>query len=251
MSEYSAVYLSPHMDDAVLSCGGAIAARVVRGERVVVVTMCTCQPGYVSRYAEAHHRDSALSNEEAVPVRRREDQAAMHLLGAEYLWLGMQDAIYRLPESYNSDEALFGVLRDEEVMVNTLISALLKVFSGCREAILYAPLAVGSHVDHQLARFGARSLEKAGLCVGYYEDIPYVLNDGALERGLASVFDTPYAASTRAERIPIAETLEKKMAAIRCYASQVDDLAPIRRYAYTVSDNGTPAERVWWRVRSW
>lgn len=38
------VVLSPHYDDAALSCGGEIARRSAEGERVVVVTICAAPP---------------------------------------------------------------------------------------------------------------------------------------------------------------------------------------------------------------
>ena len=39
MTRYHAIYLAPHLDDAVLSCGGQIFERTARGENVLVVTV--------------------------------------------------------------------------------------------------------------------------------------------------------------------------------------------------------------------
>ena len=50
------------------------------------------------------------------------------------------------------------------------------------EVRVYAPLGIGSHVDHQLVFNAAASLADAGWEVWLYEDIPYALRDGALER---------------------------------------------------------------------
>ena len=41
---YDHIYLSPHLDDAALSCGGGIAAQRAAGERALVVTLCTAAP---------------------------------------------------------------------------------------------------------------------------------------------------------------------------------------------------------------
>ncbi|WP_322493922.1 hypothetical protein [Chloroflexus sp.] len=38
---YQHIILSPHLDDAALSCGGSIAAAVAADEPVLVVTICT------------------------------------------------------------------------------------------------------------------------------------------------------------------------------------------------------------------
>src|ERR671924_35132 len=56
---YDHVYLSPHLDDAALSCGGAIARHSSAGARVLVVTICTALPspeGPFSSFAEEQHR---------------------------------------------------------------------------------------------------------------------------------------------------------------------------------------------------
>ena len=52
------IYLSPHFDDAALSCGGLLRAHAERGERAVVVTVCAGRPDYthLSRFAEQQHR---------------------------------------------------------------------------------------------------------------------------------------------------------------------------------------------------
>ena len=51
------VYLSPHLDDAVLSCGGMIHRQAQAGERVVVVTVCAGDPppGPLSDFARSLH----------------------------------------------------------------------------------------------------------------------------------------------------------------------------------------------------
>lgn len=38
------LYISPHLDDAVLSVGGLIAAQLAAGDRVVIATVCTADP---------------------------------------------------------------------------------------------------------------------------------------------------------------------------------------------------------------
>ena len=39
LARYTRVYLSPHLDDAALSCGGTIAP-----DRALVITLCTAPP---------------------------------------------------------------------------------------------------------------------------------------------------------------------------------------------------------------
>ncbi len=59
---YDHVYLSPHLDDAALSCGGAIARHVAAGQRVLVVTICSAVPkarGSINPLADEFHGDWA------------------------------------------------------------------------------------------------------------------------------------------------------------------------------------------------
>ena len=41
LARYTRVYLSPHLDDAALSCGGTIAASP---DRALIITLCTAPP---------------------------------------------------------------------------------------------------------------------------------------------------------------------------------------------------------------
>src|SRR5690242_15250592 len=77
---YDHIYLSPHLDDAVLSCGGAIARHTSAGARVLVVTLCTAAPppdGPLSRFAQNHHLMWGLVPERAMAEREREDDLAL------------------------------------------------------------------------------------------------------------------------------------------------------------------------------
>lgn len=108
-TSYSHVYLSPHLDDAVLSCGGAIAAQSALGNRVLVVhSVLRCQVlsslGHWPRFMAI----GTWANEDAVTVRLREDLLAMELIGADCLWAGLLNSIYRLPFAYDTRERLFG-----------------------------------------------------------------------------------------------------------------------------------------------
>ncbi|HRD99345.1 MAG TPA: PIG-L family deacetylase [Rubrivivax sp.] len=80
----TAIYLSAHLDDAALSCGGLIHQQTRRGSVVAVVTLCAGDPpsASFSPFAEALHARWQLSPSEAVARRREEDHAALRGLGA-------------------------------------------------------------------------------------------------------------------------------------------------------------------------
>ena len=91
------LYLSPHLDDAALSCGGTIHQQVAGGDRVVVITVFAGSPRTLvssSLIDELHARWGVGSDPPA--HRRREDLAALAQLGAEPIHLAHTDSIYRV-----------------------------------------------------------------------------------------------------------------------------------------------------------
>src|SRR5688572_14693830 len=91
------VFISPHLDDTVLSCGGLIHQLASTGEQVVNVTVITAdQPDDVpfTWLAGRNHAAWALGNK-PFAQRRIEDANAAAILGMESVHLGMLDAIYR------------------------------------------------------------------------------------------------------------------------------------------------------------
>ncbi len=246
----SHIYLSPHLDDAVLSCGGMIHRQTRAGERVIVVTVCAGDPppGPLSEFAQRLHQRWQTPSEVAA-VRRAEDLNALAVLAAEGIHLPVPDCIYRTDPAtgqhlYASEASLFGALHSPEAaLARTLAGEIAGVVRGARPGRLYVPLGIGQHVDHQLTR---RAAEQAGGVWAYFEDYPYA----AREPGIAA------AAPGRAlapEVIPLAEAdLAAKGKAIAAYASQIGSFwdglsrmeAAVREFAERTG-GGAPAERVW------
>ena len=168
------IYLSPHLDDAVFSCGGLIFQQTQQGDEVLILTICAGEPppGELSELAqELHERwDEA---ESPVQTRRREDEEACRRLGATLTHIGIPDAIYRVDDQgkhlYTNVEMIFGPVESVEAVLieNTadLISDALQP-----DARLYVPLCFGGHVDHRLTRLAA---ERLGVQLCYYRDLPY------------------------------------------------------------------------------
>lgn len=250
-AEYDHLYLSPHLDDIVLSCGGLIRKQTLAGERVLVATLFAGIPSYehLSPFARFLH---LLWGRHPDPVghRRQEDRAALSRLGAEPLHLDFLDALYRGPQKspYRSNKSLFGAIHPQDEKLHLeLASAIEEVAKRQGKPPLYAPLAVGHHVDHQIARKAADSLRQRGYPVTYYEDFPYVEEEEALLLALGD----------REEWSPtlegIADTIEEKIEAIALYASQIFMLfrtketmeRRVRAYASSLAPERGPCERYW------
>ena len=234
---YADVYLSPHLDDAVLSSGGLIHQQVKAGRRPLVITLFAARPPddeALSEFALSQHTRWGNSADIAA-IRWAEDQAALATLGADYLRLNYRDCIYRgrrrmsdptqADDStwyYASEQAIFGPVHPAEQGLPVELAAALSEFILAGDGVtLYAPLTVGNHVDHQLVFAAALILRAQGWQVRFYEDYPYAQTEGAL----AAALESRGVAHWRSEVMPLDEDdLAAKIEAIDCYQSQLEVL---------------------------
>jgi len=251
------LYLAPHLDDAVLSCGGLIHRQVEAGDQVLVLTVFAGdpEPGIRSSFVEFLVQVWQAPQDNPVPMRRAEDLAATALLGAAALHWPYADCIFRHhPASgeplYPTRESIYGEVHPVErtVLVGEL-ARRLEAF--CRErqpATVYSLLTAGHHVDHQIVQQASRHLESAGWAVRYYEDYPYVEDPSCLEAALKAAGG---AWQAELEALSPAD-LEARIAAVACYTSQLAGLfggeeemkQRLRAYAGSLAGDG-PAERYW------
>jgi LmbE family N-acetylglucosaminyl deacetylase len=172
------IYLSPHLDDAALSCGGLIWEQTHSGDAIQVWTICAGDPPRkrLSPFAEGLHQRWQIGKE-APALRREEDKQSCHILGAKYRHLDIPDAIYRLhPKTkeylYNSEEAIMGNLaKSERPLLRRVTTQIAEHLP--QDSLLISPLSLGNHVDHQLTRQAAE-VQKATLA--FYADFPYVID---------------------------------------------------------------------------
>jgi LmbE family N-acetylglucosaminyl deacetylase len=244
------IVLSPHLDDAALSLGGAIARFALENERILVVTIAAGSPppgAAPSPFAASLHRAWGLGAGDAVARRRREDEAAMALLGAESRRLDQLDAVYRLPDRYGSEAALLGEPAAHDRLEIEVLAELAPILAASPRALVLAPLAVGGHVDHRLVYRAAIEFARRDRDVAFYEDFPYAAKPGAVAERLDAI-----GGSLEPTVVDITATLDRKIAAILAYASQIDALfgdperarAAIAAYALAAGSSG-PAERLW------
>lgn len=173
------IYLSPHLDDAVLSAGGLIWEQVAAGDSVEIWTLCAGDPPPpYPPFAQELHLRWGVDGAQASAMRRAEDQAACHVLGAAFRHSPLPDCIYRrLPGSDRpvivQRDDLFAPFPEQENALVDDIAAWVQTGlpAGAR---LVAPLALGGHIDHRLVRAAA---ERLGRDLWYYPDYPYVISD--------------------------------------------------------------------------
>jgi len=244
----SAIYLSPHLDDAVLSCGGQIA-QMVHAEQVVhVVTVFAGDvpaDAAASPFVQELHARWGLGPNPSVG-RRAEDRAALGILGARATHLPFPDCVYRLGRMgaplYPARDAIFGTVAKVEMLLIDEVVRALKRLRVPHDARVILPLTAGHHVDHQIVRAAGEQWCKMqdAACrvqVAYYEDYPYAEQPDEVTAALNQ--DT-----FESELVELDEdALAAKVAAIARYRSQISSFfadeaemtARVRTYAEVVA----------------
>lgn len=253
MANARAIFLSPHYDDVVLSCGGTVALADRRGERPMVITIFGGEvpDEIITDFAKwKHGRWGAKDVEDIILRRQEEDWNAMRTLGARSRWLGYPDAIYR-GDRYLSDPSLFGTPQAVEIGLVDLIAAELRHLPEWDErATVYVPLGIGEHVDHQLVFAVGQCLAACGIRVLAYEDCPYAMHTPTgVDRRLAEIVQEV----GEEMHTSIAATLGQRIAAISAYRTQVpvifrfttDVPGTVAAFAKRTGGALGPAERFW------
>ena len=212
------IYLSPHFDDAVLSCGGLIWEQVQRGETVENWTVCAgnLPRGELSEFAAHKHAEWHVGRK-VIAARREEDRQGNLRVGALPHWWTLPDCIYRrLPDGeplISENDDLWLPVHPGELPIQSRIKSWLRR-SLQPDDRLVVPFTLGNHVDHRLVRSATESLRRP---LYYYADYPYVARSALWQpRGLAEEF---------IYTCPISEAgLHAWQEGVAAYESQVSDL---------------------------
>ena len=195
------LFISPHYDDAVFSCGKLIS--ILKDSTVLTVfggvptskAVCT-----------AYDQKSGFDNaEEAVLERREEDAVAVTTLGAEQRYL-------EYAESQYGEQQDVGEIRRE----------LVEIIEEYDE--IYVPLGM-KHPDHEMLGNICRGLETKDKKFYVYADLPYYVDDPELfaERR-QSIKEKTY--------VYRGGDLGKKVISFSCYKSQI----PIMNIYHLLAD---------------
>jgi LmbE family N-acetylglucosaminyl deacetylase len=215
---FNIVVISPHLDDAILSCGASIFEATRRNLRALIVTVFTADsPEKLSPFAAQLNEDMGAGRN-VMELRREEDRRALKEVGAEFCHLDLPDACYRNAQEsghplYPGIEDLFGPVHREDDFRIEELTTLLK--PRLAEGEIWCPLGAGNHVDHKLIR---RVIEADADFdrSWFYEEFPYARKRGAVRRarGAESKWEKRVLKTSP-------DALRSKGNAIREYASQV------------------------------
>jgi LmbE family N-acetylglucosaminyl deacetylase len=233
MDERSFLFISPHLDDVVMSCGGLLYRLIASGKTVDVVSVMTEDAPENAALSELARRTHLgwNSGDQPYAVRRSEDEAAARLFNAHFKNLGCIEAIYRTDESkrplYSSRITNIAIhpydWAHTEAHVREGLLGLPAAHT--KNGIVFSPLGLGRHVDHQLVRRAVENLFQAEQII-YYEEFPYILTYGNKDRRiLTSGSGNPRRLQPYGIRLTPAEE-EIKISAALCYSSQLKWIRP-------------------------
>lgn len=226
---------SPHLDDALLSCGAFLSHAAGRVP-VTVVTAFT-EAGPPPHTVSALRFLRTMGDADAARLyaaRRAEDRAALGLLGARWRHLGLVDGLFRRrpartrgtgprrggrarpgPHVYPTYRFHLCANRLSRYDSGTLARVAEAVARAAPPGgVLLAPMAVGGHADHLLVRTAA---ELSHRWVAYYSDFPYNQDHHA---------DLAFLLRSGLESSVWERGLAGKTGLIRAYRTQVGALFP-------------------------
>jgi LmbE family N-acetylglucosaminyl deacetylase len=216
----STMILSPHLDDAVLSCWHVLT----QPGDVMVINMFAGVPVGLRAPAWWDEYTGATDSGQRVRERIEEDRRALAHAGRESTNLGFLDEQYREHP------------QPVEQLIEQIAPRLLP------DAAIYAPAALTNHTDHLLVRAAALELRSAGADVSLYADLPHATVHGwpawvagtrtpATKDLAAAVWARVLASTglTPAELTPTVHALDpeahaRKLAAVQMYRTQVTAL---------------------------
>jgi hypothetical protein len=230
------VVLSPHLDDAVLSCG-ALMNHARKDMPVTVATFFTegGAPPYTLSARCYLRQTQAYDADKLYLARQAEDQAILEDAAIGYLHAGLTEALFRkrarpllnrlpwagrlIPElshiypTYRL-HIIRGRISAHDTSTLRCILDTINQLSLESSTLFLAPLAVGDHVDHMLVRTAA---ELSRGKVIYYSDFPYNMRYRA---------DPSFVQRNALVQATWAYDLATKLTLIRAYRTQVDALFP-------------------------
>lgn len=205
--------VSPHLDDAVFSCGQLLA----QAPGSIVVTVFAGIPPHGTPAPSWDQRAGFRHADEAVRARRDEDRRALALLDARPVWLDFLDDQYGVPTTSTA--------------IATRVAAAIDAHPGFG-VLAPAGLFHRDHLQVQAAMLSLLRADDPSHVWRFYEDVPYRRIDGLMARRVIEWRERGWTAQpVAAPAAGDTNSVAAKAAAVDAYASQVTLLEPHMRAA--------------------
>ncbi len=226
------VIISAHLDDAVLSCYGALSPTAT----VVTVFAGFPPPGTLGSWDAG---GGATDSRERIAVRRDEDRAALRRSGAQLAHLDFPDVQYvamgaaPATAARELEAALRDLIKDDQtVLAPSALSAMRRLHW----------LRPRRYSDHRFVRDAVLAVRPNATL---YADLPYALNPRT--GGFKLPRDINRSGYLERRRELDAELVADKVESVRCYSTQLDQL--IATFGDFVNPEGMGLEVYWESTR--
>lgn len=209
----TALFLSPHLDDAAFSCAGTLLALQAAGWDICHCTVFTASVPPTG-FALRCQTDKGIAPEvDYMALRRREDVRFAQLMGIDDVrhW-DFAEAPHR---GYNSPAALFAGIRDGDEVWKPVAEALADLVSALDPLRVFAPQGLGNHVDHLQLILAVRDTLADDL-VCWYRDTPYAIREPDAAPSVLLPLGLTEQGTLLSE-----DTLARKIAGACAYESQI------------------------------
>lgn len=167
------IILSPHLDDAVVSMGSFLSYMESFSVPIQVVSVFTKGANVTHSISEKLiSQGKHKSVEEYFEERISEDKKVLsQLRNVESTHLNFIDCVWRADEDGNIfyTERYLGEIHKKDLKTTEMVIRELQKLE-IEDSLIFAPIAHGKHVDHQIVRNAATEVFPE---VIYYSDFPY------------------------------------------------------------------------------
>jgi LmbE family N-acetylglucosaminyl deacetylase len=213
--------ISPHLDDAVLSCGALLLAH----PGATVATLFAASPDAYSDPLNEHDTECGFQpGDDTMAVRRDEDVRAMRRLGASSRWL---------PLCQNSHVERADPIAVPPGAVDAIVETIAELHPSC----VVAPLGL-LHPDHQACHFSALAAREQAREVPWlwYSDLPYTFVPNVLAARFRALHKGGITASPACPSV--SNDFDEKWSVFNEYATQVGVLEGLWRLRERLERSG-------------
>jgi len=184
----SCIIISPHCDDAILSCG-ELLLQLNKKTKVTIINVFTAAHGKPYTLSEKQFlKTSGYTDAETLyKERQNEDKKVVSTFSVSIINLGLEDALFRrkkqktflgkfLPDfDHLYPTYRWHIIKKIEKNDYTILELKkkLKMFKN-KNTLVFAPYGIGNHVDHVIARKVCEELFENLIL---YSDFPYNVNE--------------------------------------------------------------------------
>ncbi len=170
----TALFLSPHLDDAAFSCAGTMLALQAGWDICHCTVFTKSVPNPVGFALRCQTDKSIAPDVDYMALRRREDWEFARIVGVKDVrhW-DFAEAPHR---GYESPAMLFAGIRDGDEIWKPIAERLQGLIHEMEPAHILAPQGLGNHADHLQLITAVRKVVEDDL-VWWYRDTPYAIRE--------------------------------------------------------------------------